>query len=64
MIFLCPPMIACLLAGAAILLLAPPGVFGAVVPFLIAASALLLLAQPWIIARAGQRLRDGNRRGA
>ena len=64
MIFLCPPMIAGSLAGAAILLLAPPGVFGAVVPFLIAASALLLLVQPWIIARAGQRLRDGNRRGA
>ena len=64
MTFLFPPMVAGSLAGAAILLLAPPGVFGAVVPFLIAGSALLLLAQPWIIARAGRRLRDGNRRGA
>jgi uncharacterized membrane protein YfcA len=64
MIFLCPPMIAGSLTGAAILLLTPPGVFGAVVPFLIAGSALLLLVQPWIIARAGQRLCDGNRRGA
>jgi uncharacterized membrane protein YfcA len=64
MTFLLPPMIAGSLAGAAILLLTPPGVFGAVVPFLIAGSALLLLLQPWIIARAGRRLRDGNRRGA
>ena len=64
MIFLSPPMIAGSLAGAAILLLAPPGVFEAIVPFLIGGSALLLLAQPWIIARAGRRLRDGSRRGA
>lgn len=64
MVFLCPPMIAGSLAGAAILLLAPPGVFEAVVPFLIGGSALLLLVQPWIIARAGRRLRDGDRRGA
>jgi uncharacterized protein len=64
MLFLGPPMIAGSLAGAAILLLTPAGVFDAVVPFLIAASALLLLVQPWIIARAGQRLRDGNRRAA
>ncbi len=64
MIFLSPPMIAGSLAGAAILLLAPPGVFEAIVPFLIGGSALLLLAQPWIIARAGRRLRDGSRRGS
>jgi uncharacterized protein len=64
MAFLCPPMIAGSLAGAAILLLAPPGVFEAVVPALIAISALLLLFQPWVIARAGRRLRDGDRRGA
>jgi uncharacterized protein len=64
MIFLLAPMIAGSLAGAAILLLIPSGVFGAIVPFLIAGSALLLLVQPWIIARAGRRLRDGDRRGA
>ena len=64
MTFLCPPMIAGSLAGAALLLLAPAGVFEAVVPALLAASALLLLFQPWIIARAGRRLRDGDRRGA
>jgi uncharacterized membrane protein YfcA len=64
MAFLCPPMIAGSVAGAAILLLAPAGVFEAVVPALIAASALLLLFQPWVIARAGRRLRDGDRRGA
>jgi uncharacterized membrane protein YfcA len=63
-VFLCPPMIAGSLAGAAILLVTPAGVFDAVVPFLIAGSALLLLAQPWVIARAGRRLRDGNRRAA
>jgi uncharacterized membrane protein YfcA len=64
MLFLCPPMIAGSLAGGGILLLTPPGWFEAIVPFLIAGSALLLLVQPWIIARAGRRLRDGNRRGA
>jgi uncharacterized protein len=64
MLFLLAPMIAGSLAGAAILLLIPSGVFGAIVPFLIAGSALLLLVQPWIIARAGRRLRDGDRRGA
>ena len=64
MLFLGPPMIAGSLAGAAILLVTPAGVFGAVVPFLIAGSALLLLAQPWVIARAGLRLRDGHRRAA
>jgi len=64
MTFLSPPMIAGSTAGAAILLLAPPGVFEAVVPFLIGGSALLLLLQPWIIARAGRRLRGGDRRGA
>ena len=64
MLFLCPPMIAGSLAGGGILLLTPPGWFEAIVPFLIAGSALLLLVQPWIIARAGRRLRGGNRRGA
>jgi uncharacterized protein len=59
-----PPMVAGSLVGAAILLLAPDEVFGAVVPFLIAGSAVLLLVQPWIVARAGRRLHERNRRGA
>jgi uncharacterized membrane protein YfcA len=51
-------------AGAALLLTTPVGVFEAVVPFLIAGSALLLLGQPWIVARAGQRLLRSDRRGS
>ena len=33
-------------------------------PYLITGASLLLLAQPWIIARAGQRLRRSDRRGS
>jgi uncharacterized membrane protein YfcA len=51
-------------AGAALLLTTPVGIFEAVVPFLIAGSALLLLGQPWIVARAGQRLLRSDRRGS
>jgi uncharacterized protein len=61
---LATPMLTGALAGAAALLLAPPGVFAALVPFLIASSSLLLLAQPWIVARAGHRLLAGSRPGS
>ena len=49
-------------AGAALLLTTPARIFDAVVPFLIAASSLLLLGQPWIVARAAQRLLRSDRR--
>ncbi len=45
------------LAGAALLLLGPPGAFEVVVPYLVGASALLLLVQPQLT-----RLRDRARR--
>jgi uncharacterized membrane protein YfcA len=51
-------------AGAALLLTTPARIFEAVVPFLIAGSSLLLLGQPWIVARAGQRLLRSDRRGS
>jgi uncharacterized membrane protein YfcA len=38
-------------AGAALLLLTPPGIFNHLVPFLVAFAALDLLAQPWVSAR-------------
>jgi uncharacterized membrane protein YfcA len=52
------------LAGAGALLIAPAGVFEAVVPFLIAGSSALLVLQPWIVRRAGERLVARRERGA
>ena len=62
--FLGVPTVLGALAGAAALLIAPPGVFEAVVPFLIAASSVLLLLQPVMVVRAGQRLQGRHRRGS
>jgi uncharacterized protein len=62
--FLAVPTVLGALAGAAALLLAPPGVFEAIVPFLIAGSSVLLLAQPSIVRLAGQRLVARRERGA
>jgi uncharacterized membrane protein YfcA len=62
--FLAVPTVLGALTGAAALLIASPGVFEAVVPFLIAGSSVLLLLQPVIVARAGQRLLGGHRRGS
>ena len=62
--FLAVPTVLGALAGAALLLLAPPESFEAVVPFLIAGSALLLLAQPWLTAAAGRHLLARHRRGS
>lgn len=63
-VFLALPTVLGALVGAAALLIAPPGVFEAIVPFLIAGSAVLLLLQPVIVARAGQRLQGRHRRGS
>jgi uncharacterized membrane protein YfcA len=46
------------LAGAALLLFTPPGVFKLVVPVLIAAASVLLLAQPRLVRRTAGRLRE------
>jgi uncharacterized membrane protein YfcA len=46
------------LAGSALLLATPAGVFEAVVPALIAAGSLLLLLQPWIPGLRGGRYRE------
>lgn len=46
-------------AGALLLLVTPPGVFGRVVPFLVAAGALALLFQPWLAARPSWRADAG-----
>ena len=62
--FLAPAAALGAIVGAAALLIAPPGVFEAVVPVLIAASSLLLLLQPWIVAHAGRRLQERHRRGS
>lgn len=62
--FLALPTVLGALAGAGALLIAPPGVFEAIVPFLIAGSSVLLVAQPWIVRRAGERLVARRRRGA
>jgi uncharacterized protein len=62
--FLTLPSVLGAVTGAMALLVAPPGVFEAIVPFLIAGSSLLLLFQPWIVARAGRRLQSRRRRGA
>ena len=40
-------------AGAVLLLVTPPGVFGRIVPFLVATGALVLLLQPALVARHG-----------
>jgi uncharacterized membrane protein YfcA len=63
-VFLATPTVLGALAGAAALLVASPGVFEAVVPFLIAGSSVLLVLQPAIVARAGQRLLGRHRRGS
>lgn len=47
-------------AGAALLLLTPPGVFAQVVPFLVALGSLALLLQPRLAARRARR-RGGGR---
>lgn len=44
-------------AGSVLLLVTPPGVFGAVVPWLVALAALLLLAQPRLTGLARARPR-------
>ena len=62
--FLAPAAALGALVGAGALLIAPPGVFEAVVPVLIAGSSLLLLLQPWIVAHAGRRLQARRRRGS
>jgi uncharacterized membrane protein YfcA len=62
--FLAAPTVLGALTGAAALLIAAPGVFEAVVPFLIAASSLLLLLQRVIVVRARQRLEGRHRRGS
>ncbi len=46
-------------AGAVLLLVTPPGVFGRVVPFLVAAGSLALLFQPWLAARPSWSADDG-----
>jgi uncharacterized protein len=62
--FLAVPTVLGAGTGAVVLLTTPARVFEAVVPYLIAGASLLLLAQPWIVARAGQRLRLSDRRGS
>jgi uncharacterized membrane protein YfcA len=62
--FLAVPTVLGAVAGAAVLLTTPPGVFEDLVPFLIAGSSVLLLVQPWIVARAGHRLLRSDRRGS
>lgn len=44
-------------AGAALLLSLPPGVFVAVVPILIAISVILVVVQPWVAKRLAARQR-------
>jgi hypothetical protein len=63
LVFLAAPSVLGAITGAVALLVAPPGVFEAIVPFLIAGSSVLLLFQPWIVRRAGQRLHARRRRG-
>ena len=62
--FLAVPTVLGAGTGAVVLLATPARVFEAVVPYLITGASLLLLAQPWIVARAGQRLRRSDRRGS
>ena len=62
--FLAVPTVLGAGTGAVVLLTTPARVFEAAVPYLIAGASLLLLAQPWIVARAGQRLRRSDRRGS
>ena len=62
MAFLALPTALGALVGAGALLIAPPGVFEAIVPFLIAGSSALLTLQPWIARRAGERLMARSRR--
>ena len=62
--YLAVPTVLGAATGAIVLLTTPVGIFEAVVPYLIAGSALLLLGQPWIVARAGQRLLRSDRRGS
>jgi uncharacterized protein len=64
MAFLAVPTVLGALMGAAALLIAPPGVFEAIVPFLIAGSSALLVLQPWIARRAGERLMARSGRGS
>jgi uncharacterized protein len=62
--FLAVPAVLGALAGAALLLAAPPESFEAVVPFLVAGSSLLLLAQPRLVAAAGRHLVARRRGGS
>jgi uncharacterized protein len=64
LLFLTPPAVLGALVGAGTLLIAPPGIFEAIVPFLIAGSSVLLLLQPAIARRAGKRLAARQDRGA
>jgi uncharacterized membrane protein YfcA len=64
LLFLTPPAVLGALVGAGTLLIAPPGIFEAIVPFLIAGSSVLLLLQPAIVRRAGERLAARQDRGA
>jgi uncharacterized membrane protein YfcA len=57
-----PVALAGALAGAAALLLLPPGAFAVVVPVLIVIACVLVVAQPWITARVQARTGGAERR--
>jgi hypothetical protein len=48
------------IVGATLLLVLPPGVFGAVVPVLIAVACVLVLIQPWLVGKLKDRTRHAH----